>query len=167
MEIWKDIPELEGKYQCSNYGMVRKQNKDPRCVRYKLLKNQLTKDGYISTNPTRSYRNKVHRIVAKLFIPNYENKPYVNHKDLNKLNNHFSNLEWVTASENSQHANDNGKLGRMCCSILDTTNNQTYKSMKQACEIYLFPYKYASKILKTKGIYKNLKLIEKTYKNIS
>lgn len=59
-----------------------------------MLKNQLTKDGYISTNPTRSYRNKVHRIVAKLFIPNYENKPYVNHKDLNKLNNHFSNLEW-------------------------------------------------------------------------
>lgn len=29
MEIWKDIPELEGKYQCSNYGMVRKQNKGP------------------------------------------------------------------------------------------------------------------------------------------
>jgi hypothetical protein len=166
MEIWKDIPELQGKYQCSNYGSIRRKNKDHRCQEYKLLNNQLTKDGYLSSNPTRNYRKRLHRIVAELFIDNPNNKPYVNHKDLNKLNNHFSNLEWVTASENSQHANNNGKLGRMHCSVIDINNKQIYKSIKQACEFYSFPYKYAAKILKTKGVYKNLKSIEKTYKNI-
>lgn len=42
----------------------------------------------------------IHRLVALLFIPNPENKPQVNHKDLNRANNHVNNLEWVDAGEN-------------------------------------------------------------------
>lgn len=50
---------------------------------------------------------RIHRLVAEGFVLNTKGKPFVNHIDGNKLNNHYSNLEWVTNSENTQHAYDN------------------------------------------------------------
>ena len=107
-EIWKEIPGLNGKYECSNKGRVRRVNKDPRCEKYKILNLQNTKDGYMSVNPTIKFRRRVHRLVAEVFIPNPENKSQVNHIDGNKSNNHVTNLEWVTPAENMQHAIDTG-----------------------------------------------------------
>jgi hypothetical protein len=55
---------------------------------------------------------RVHRLVAKTFIPNLKNYPVVNHKDGNGLNNNISNLEWCTISQNTQHAHDNSLINQ-------------------------------------------------------
>jgi hypothetical protein len=64
--------------------------------------------GYIVcklTKPDGSYGTQyVHRLVAFTFIPNPENKEFVNHKNGNKLDPSRKNLEWATRSENQLHA---------------------------------------------------------------
>lgn len=55
------------------------------------------------------YKTKfIHVLVAENFIPNIHAKLCVNHKDGNKLNNHYSNLEWCSHSENTKHSYDLG-----------------------------------------------------------
>ena len=77
----------------------------------KYLKPGMMTSGYRYVNLRingKSVSHSIHRLVAQKFLDNPENKPQVNHKDGNKLNNHVSNLEWVTVSENSKHAYNNG-----------------------------------------------------------
>ena len=53
----------------------------------------------------RQYRTFfVHRLVAMCFLDNPNNYPVVNHKDGNKQNNHYTNLEWCTVRYNNLHA---------------------------------------------------------------
>jgi hypothetical protein len=66
----------------------------------------------------------IHRIMAICYVPNPENKPQVNHIDGDKLNNHYTNLEWVTNQENCDHRDnvlDKKNTGEKCGkSILKT-----------------------------------------------
>lgn len=104
MEEWKDVPNFKGIYQVSNYGRLRSFKKNPNG---KILSNINKDGGYFSV--VLRYQKQVrycrmHVLVAEAFIPNWDNKPEVNHKDTNKQNNLHSNLEWCTRKENHIHA---------------------------------------------------------------
>lgn len=106
-EIWKII-EYEGnktKYAVSNMGRIKNINSDM------IRKLSLTNSGYDSQNLSLgkkiNWSQYVHRLVAKYFVKNPDNKNQVNHIDGNKLNNRYDNLEWCTQEENMKHCFDN------------------------------------------------------------
>lgn len=107
MENWKKIfiDEKETNYSVSNLGNVRNDNT-------KKLLSQRTQQGYKHVTLSIDKKQKscrVHRLVAYAFIDNPDNKPYVNHIDCNRSNNNVNNLEWVTPSENSRKAVEEGR----------------------------------------------------------
>lgn len=97
-EIWRSVDGYEGLYEVSNFGHVRS------LFRYKrILKPMISSTGYQRVDLFKNKQRKqfsVHRLVATAFVNNDDNKPFVNHKDENKLNNRADNLEWVTHQEN-------------------------------------------------------------------
>ena len=107
-EIFKDIENAEGLYQVSNLGNVRSyNNKNKEC---RLLSPNKQQKGY-ETVTLKGNINKmcsIHRLVAKAFIPNPQNKKEVNHINGIKNDNRLENLEWATSSENRVHAYKTG-----------------------------------------------------------
>ncbi len=106
IEEWRDVVGYEGKYKVSNMGNVYGKKYEKLLTPHidKLGRKQvaLCLDGGIKAI-------RVHRLVAKAFIPNPENKPQVNHLDNNPSNNNVSNLEWCTPHENTQHMLKQGR----------------------------------------------------------
>lgn len=109
-EVWKDIPGYEP-HQASNLGRIRngKKGKTENCKKLGTpLKTRVTERGYeelkLSINKQRVHM-LVHRLVALAFIPNPDNKQFVDHIDTNRLNNNVSNLRWTTISENANNPN--------------------------------------------------------------
>jgi hypothetical protein len=145
-EQWKAIAECNGEYHISDYGRVKsyKRGKE-RILKPVLLGrpgNQYLAIGICINGKLKMH--KIHRLVALEFISNPENKPQVNHKDGNKLNNHIGNLEWMTNQENQQHAWDSGlkETIRLAASkpVVDVATGKKYDSLKLACQYINEPY---------------------------
>ena len=112
-------------------------HKDPVKLKYTL-----NKDGHyyakISINGKRG-NISIHRLVARLFIPNPENKPIVHHLDKNPLNNNVSNLVWCTQKEHKEYHKDEMDQNRKHCKIKygEECNLSKYKEsqIKKVCEL--------------------------------
>lgn len=127
-EEWKDIQGYEGKYQVSNYGDIKRLERDivdslGRKKHYteKVFHPQKANNGYTRVSFGLD-RDLTHRVVAKAFIPNPNNLPEVNHKDGRRKNFNYAgtkannytdgNLEWVDRKQNMIHASLNGLMNR-------------------------------------------------------
>lgn len=112
-EIWVDIPSTNNIYSASNLGRLKakecsKTTSDGITKIYseQLLKQTKNQHGYLYIAIDRVKRSQKifsHRLIAEAFVPNPDNKPYVNHKDGNRDNNKPENLEWCTTRENQHH----------------------------------------------------------------
>jgi hypothetical protein len=169
-EIWKPITNFEKKGYCiSNFGRIKTPNN-------KIKEKFAISSGYYDLKISKSEREKIHRLVALQFIVNIDNKPFVNHKNGNKLDNRSENLEWVTNQENVIHAYENGLNGRSSQVIQydkegkDIINE--FKSINEASRILNIGQSHISsccrgKILQTHGLHfkykenKNEKIREK------
>jgi hypothetical protein len=93
-------------YEVSNYGNIRN-------IKRNIFMSPSLKKGYyvvgLSDIKSKSYVLYVQRLVASCFVKvtdkykDIENL-VVNHKDENKLNNHYNNLEWMTGADNVKYS---------------------------------------------------------------
>lgn len=118
--MWKDIYGFEGYYQIDEYGNIRSLDRvitdsvgHMYTIYGRVMRLRLLPNGYLMIDLRKYgkvYRFYIHTLVAEHFIginvgyPKYS--IVVNHKDGNKLNNHYTNLEYTTYSGNNQHAYD-------------------------------------------------------------
>ena len=121
-EEWRDTLFLDG-YQVSSKGRVR--DKKTQIVYKGTLKQ---KDGGLEFNAC-----KIHRLVAEAFIPNPENKPYVDHIDTDRTNNDVTNLRWVTQEENMRNEQTRENLHKGWVKRKKT--NEAIALIKQALQL--------------------------------
>lgn len=119
-EEWKSIKGYEGLYEVSSFGRVRSLNHlevvpsrwgrlIKRWKKGRVLTPRERAHGYVAVSF--SFRGKdqpIHHLVAEAFIGKRPKNYQINHKDGDKKNNNFENLEWVTCKENLRHARERG-----------------------------------------------------------
>lgn len=149
IEEWKQIDGFYN-YEVSSFGNVRlkdtyrKTVTGTRLYKGKIIATSEQKNGYLTVNMKNDSSVwktvSVHRLVAKTFIPNPENKREVNHVDGDKTNNNVSNLEWATAGENQRHARKLGlnrtELNPLCRKVKCIQTGQEFESIEDCARHY-------------------------------
>lgn len=134
-EVWLDVSGFEGLYMVSNCGRVM------RCdlKRERILKPTITTKGYLRVmlcNKELKNGFMVHRLVGLAFLQGFADGLQINHINGVKADNLASNLEWVTPSQNIQHAFDNGLNHGQCNAAAITGRlGSSFKGLIEAAEI--------------------------------
>ena len=111
-EIWKPIRGYEGYYEISNLGRIKAVDRIVKQGNHTIHRQSCIKSQYISKKgypavtlcrDRKSVMKYVHKLLAEAFIPNPENKLFVDHINTDKLDCRLENLKWVTAEENSNN----------------------------------------------------------------
>lgn len=131
-EIWCPIKGYESMYEVSDKGRVR----SLKFGKERILKPGRNPEGYLlvvlcKNGERKAY--KVHRLVAKTFIPNPDNLPQVNHKDEDKTNNSVINLEWCDLKYNCNYGTRNKRISKPILQF--TKDGEFVKEWKSSSEI--------------------------------
>jgi len=147
-EIWKPVPDFEGRYEVSSLGRFKALArqlvyKDGRTgmLKERMIKGSLMSVGYLIMSFDTSRKQLAHRVVAETFLGPKEYRTTVNHLDGNKTNNAVTNLEWATYKENNNHARKTGlnKQHGMNCN-LHKHSDQFIQSVRNVYEKYPMTY---------------------------
>ena len=168
MENWIEILETNKRYSISDLGNVKKnkeiitrKNGRSQIIHEKILTPIPNNSGYLKVrcNIDKGIVKNIyiHRIVAKYFIDNKNNKPQVNHINGIKTDNRTNNLEWLTSKENINHAWKLG-LSNATNNVKITIRDKEFNSIIEASKYLNIDRNTMSKCLK-KGYYLNSKYI--------
>lgn len=94
------LPNLS-RYEIMPNGAI-KSKKNERYLTWEITSTGYARVGLIGDDGIKKHYY-IHQLVAQAYLPNPSNWPQVNHKDENKLHNHFSNLEWCTQEYNNRY----------------------------------------------------------------
>tara|TARA_R110002126_G_scaffold722_6_gene4599 strand:+ start:6717 stop:7193 length:477 start_codon:yes stop_codon:yes gene_type:complete len=117
----------------------------------RFLKPYNTKKGYLHIDLHKNNKrkiHKIHRLVGLHYIPNPDNKPQIDHKDRNKLNNDISNLRWMTNKENCNNkgmkiTNQSGYTNIHYCPRYNKwiySHNRKYKYFKSKIDAICYKF---------------------------
>ena len=110
-------------YFITNYGRLYSN------ITNTYLKGNIHRNGYLYIVIRINNKNvtvKPHRLVAEYFISNPNNYKCVNHKDENKLNNHYTNLEWCNHSYNNSYGSRLNRVRKNTGTTIDVYKNGQY-----------------------------------------